>query len=111
MLKSLPPTYIKKITLLINNIFKYSCFPLYWKTALTAPILKSSKALELPTSHRFISLLNSLSKVTEAFIAKELNTHNYSNNIMSTVQFGFRERLPARHQVYRLVEHITMEKI
>lgn len=46
------------------------------------PILKSSKNPELPISYKPIYLLNSLSKLTEAFIAKELNACSQSNNIM-----------------------------
>lgn len=82
MLKNQHQAYILKITLLINNIFKFNYFSLYWKTALSAPILKGSKNPVLHTSYRPIFLLNFLSKLTEAFTAKEINAHSQSNNII-----------------------------
>lgn len=111
MIKKLPLSYIPKLTLLINNIIKFSYFPFYRKTALTAPIIKSHKLPDNPTSYRPISLLSSLSKLTKAFTAWQLNDHIHINNIISPVQFGFRVGLSATLQVYRLVEHITTGKI
>lgn len=64
-----------------------------------------------PTSYRPIPLINFLSKLTEAFIAPQLNAYIQDNNIISPVQFGFRERLSAPHHVYRLIEHITIDNI
>lgn len=52
-----------------------------------------------------MSFINSLSKLTEAFIAWKLNDHTNINNITLFPQY--RESLSAPHQVYRLVERIT----
>lgn len=107
ILKNLPNSYIPRITLLINSLFKFSYFPLYWKTALIAPILNSKKPPKNPISCRLISLLNSFSKLAEAFIAQHLNDHIDNNQIITPDQFGFRKGPSAPHQVYQLVEHIT----
>lgn len=110
-LKNLPPGYIPKITLLINSILNLCYFPHYWKTALIAPIHKPNKPPEIPSSYRPISLLNSLSKLTEAFIARQIDEHIQNNNVITPTQFGFQSGLSAPHQVYRLVEHISSGKL
>ena len=110
-LKNLPTCYIPKITLLINSIFKFNYFPFYWKTAIICPILKPRKPPNLTSSYRPISLLDSLSKLVEVFIARQINAHIEEHNLLMPEQFGFRKNLSAPHQVYRLVEHITTGKV
>lgn len=83
----------------------------HFVTVLIASILKSSKPSNDPTSYCPISLLKSLSKLTEAFIARQLNDHIQTNNIISPIQFGFRAGRSVPHQIYMLVEHITTGKI
>lgn len=67
IIKNLSLSYIPKIVLLFNNIFKFSYFPIYWKTVIPTSILKSSKPSVLPTSYHFIFLLNSIRKLTEVY--------------------------------------------
>lgn len=111
MLKRLPLKYIIKITFLINAIIKHHHFPTQWKTAIIAPILKPDKPPSKANSYRPISLLNSIAKLTEYFIAQLVKTHINDNNILIPQQFGFREGLSATHQAYRLVDFITSSKI
>lgn len=99
MLKKLPISYIPKITLLINSIFKFY-FYLYWKISATTLILKKLEAPPPPadlTSYHPISPINFLSKLTEAFITCQLNTHIQDNNIISALQlvsgWGFPPRI------------------
>ena len=73
ILKNLPISYIPKLTLLFNSIFKFNYFPNYWKTAIIAPILKPKKPPDQASSYRPISLLDSLSKLAEVFIARQLD--------------------------------------
>ena len=65
----------------------------------------------MASSYRPISLLDSLSKLAEVFIARQLDNFIEENNIITPEQFGFRKNLSAPHQVYRLVEHITTNKV
>lgn len=95
ILKKLPTNSFPKITLLINNIFKYSYFLLYWKTSITAPVPKHPKPLEMPTSYRPIYLFKSLSEFTKTFIAQHLNDHSHLHNILTPVYFSFHADLPS----------------
>ena len=68
-IKNLSIFYIPGLTLLF--IFKFNHFPHYWKTAITSSTLKPSKPPEQASSYRPISLLDSLSKLAEIFIARQ----------------------------------------
>ncbi|GBO18286.1 putative RNA-directed DNA polymerase from transposon BS [Araneus ventricosus] len=104
MLRNLLCTMIFEITEIINNIFKFSCFPKAWKTAVVVPILKPGKDPIQPENYRPISLL---SKLTENFILDKLNVHLVENKILCPEQFGFRKSLNTTHQLLRVVEYIT----
>jgi hypothetical protein len=111
ILKHLPMKYIFKITKIINHIFILTHFPSNWKNSLIIPILKPNKNKFDPISYRPISLLNTISKIVEKFIAIEINKHLEDNNILIPYQFGFRKNLSAPHQIYRLTEHLSAAKI
>ncbi|GBO36806.1 putative RNA-directed DNA polymerase from transposon BS [Araneus ventricosus] len=107
MLKNLPCTMIFEFTEIINNIFKFNYFPKAWKTAVVVPILKPGKDPTQPENYRPISLLSTLSKLTENFILDKLNEHLAENKILCPEQFGFRKSLTTTHQLLRVVEYIT----
>ncbi|GBM91126.1 putative RNA-directed DNA polymerase from transposon X-element [Araneus ventricosus] len=107
MLKNLPCTMIFEFTEIINNIFKFNYFPKAWKTAVVVPILKPGKDPTQPENFRPISLLSTLSKLTENFILDKLNEHLAENKILCPEQFGFRKSLTTTHQLLRVVEYIT----
>ncbi|GBO25105.1 RNA-directed DNA polymerase from mobile element jockey [Araneus ventricosus] len=60
-----------------------------------------------PENYRPISLLSTLSKLTENFILDKLNEHLAENKILCPEQFGFRKSLTTTHQLLRVVEYIT----
>ncbi|GBL68719.1 putative RNA-directed DNA polymerase from transposon X-element [Araneus ventricosus] len=107
MLKNLPCTMIFEFTEIINNIFKFNYFPKAWKTAVVVPILKPGKDPTQPENYRPISLLSTLSKLTENFILDKLNEHLAENKILCPEQCGFRKSLTTTHQLLRVVEYIT----
>ncbi|GBN65038.1 putative RNA-directed DNA polymerase from transposon X-element, partial [Araneus ventricosus] len=107
MLRNLPTITLIKIIHIINNIFKHQYFPISWRVAIVVPILKPGKDPTDPTSYRPISLLPTLSKVTEHFIFTQLNEYLYNNNILIPYQFGFKPKLSTTHQLLRAVEFIT----
>ncbi|GBN85166.1 putative RNA-directed DNA polymerase from transposon BS [Araneus ventricosus] len=107
MLKNLPCTMIFEFTEIINNIFKFNYFPKAWKTAVVVPFLKPGKDPTQPENYRPISLLSTLSKLTENFILDKLNEHLAENKILCPEQFGFRKSLTTTHQLLRVVEYIT----
>ncbi|GBO44389.1 putative RNA-directed DNA polymerase from transposon X-element [Araneus ventricosus] len=107
MLRNLPIITLIKIIHIINNIFKHQYFPNSWRVAIVVPILKPGKDPTNPTSYRPISLLPTLSKVTEHFILTQLNEHLSNNNILIPYQFGFKPKHSTTHQLLRVVEYIT----
>ncbi|GBN98671.1 putative RNA-directed DNA polymerase from transposon X-element [Araneus ventricosus] len=107
MLRNLPIITLIKIIHTINNIFKHQYFPKSWRIAIVIPILKPGKDPTDPSSYRPISLLPTLSKVTEHFILTQLNEHLNNNNILIPYQFGFKPKLSTTHQLLRAVEFIT----
>ena len=102
MLKNLFISYIPKLTLLFNSIFKFNYFPIYWKTAIIAPDLKPKKPPDQVSSYKPISLLNSLSKFAEVFIARQPDAFIEENNIITPEQLGFRKNISASHQVLQI---------
>lgn len=111
VVKHLPKKYIYYITAIINAILKFNYFPKAWKNSLIVPVLKPNKSPHSPDSYRPISLLNTLSKIAEKFIAVEFDRHLENYNILIPYQFGFRKSLSAPHQVYRITELLTNSKI
>ncbi|GBN67051.1 putative RNA-directed DNA polymerase from transposon X-element [Araneus ventricosus] len=107
MLRNLPIITLIKIIHIINNIFKHKYFPISWRVAIVVPILKPGKDPTDPTSYRPISLLPTLSKVTEHFILTQLNEHLNNNNILIRYQFDFKPKLSTTYQLLRAVEFIT----
>ncbi|GBN55803.1 putative RNA-directed DNA polymerase from transposon BS [Araneus ventricosus] len=83
-----------------------SYFPKAWKTAVVVPILKSGKDPTQLENYRPISLLSTLSKLTEKFILDKLNVHLVENKILFPEQFGFRKSLTTTHQLLRVVAYI-----
>ncbi|GBN88314.1 putative RNA-directed DNA polymerase from transposon X-element [Araneus ventricosus] len=107
MIKNIPCTMVFALTEIINNIFNFNYFPNAWKTAVVVPILKPGKDPTIPENYRPISLLSTLSKITENFILDKLNKHLIGNKILCPEQFGFRNSLTTNHQLLRVVEYIT----
>ena len=94
------PTYMYKLiaqfivaplTLIINQILHQNSFPDAWKEALVIPIAKSGDKTD-PSNYRPISLLPILSKVAEKVINKQLNEYLEKTHLISTHQYGFRQK-------------------
>lgn len=106
-LKHLPVNILIFLTALINAIIKFSHFPQSWKTAVICPIPKPDSDLTFPVNYRPISLLCSLSKITERIILNRLQIHIDENNLVMPEQFGFRQKHNTTHQLLRLLEVVT----
>lgn len=94
------------LALIINACLKLSYFPEKWKHAKVIAIKKPNKPGSLPSSHRPISLLSSLSKVLERVVLIRLTKHLKNNNILPPEQHGFREKLSTVTQLQRIKSHI-----
>lgn len=107
VLKRLPRKVIVLLTNTINAILRLNYFPSAWKTALVVAIPKPNKNPSLPSSYRPISLLSSLSKVTERIISSRLKLEIARTDIIPLTQFGFTAQHSTIHQLLRVLTDIT----
>ncbi|GFW52963.1 probable RNA-directed DNA polymerase from transposon X-element [Trichonephila clavipes] len=107
MLKNFPIKIILILTILINKILKFNHFPDNWKEAIIFPINKPGKDPHLATSYRPISLLSTISKLTESIILHRLKNFINEHNLLNPNQYGFTNKLSTLHPLLRLTEHIS----
>ncbi|GJQ88078.1 hypothetical protein Trydic_g13091 [Trypoxylus dichotomus] len=106
LLENLPRKMIVQLTYVVNSIIKLQHFPTQWKTAMVIPVLEPNKNHPQSSSYRPISLLSTLSKITERIILEHINKHLDVNHILP-YQFGFPSEHNTNQQVARLVKDIT----
>ncbi|GFW11142.1 RNA-directed DNA polymerase from mobile element jockey [Trichonephila clavipes] len=95
------------LTILVNKILTLNYFPKSWKEAIIFPILKPGKNKNLPASYRPISLLSTLSKITESINLTRLKNFIYTNNLLNPNQYGFTNKLSTLHPLLNLTEAIS----
>lgn len=106
LLKNLPKKTLVQLMYIINGILKTGHYPINWKTSLIIPIPKPGKDLANPINYRPISLLNSLSKVTEKVILNRVKAFDRREKIMIEKQFGFRSGHNTSLQVARIANSV-----
>ena len=104
-LKNISRKALVQTAYIINAIIRFGHFPQCWKTSIVLPILKPGKNPEKPSSYRPISLLPSLSKITEKIILNRIKKHEKQQKQIIDEQFGFREKHNTV-QVVRIVNDI-----
>ncbi|GFS92520.1 probable RNA-directed DNA polymerase from transposon X-element [Trichonephila clavipes] len=107
MLKNFPIKLILILTILVNKILKFHHFPSNWKEAIIFPIIKPGTNKNLPNSYRPISLLSTLSKLTEYIILNRLRKFINDNSLINPNQYGFTNKLSTLHPLLRLTESIS----
>lgn len=83
------PYILPTLTHIINYCLENSVFPNSWKGGLVRPIPKVNNAIELK-DFRPITILPAISKILERVVESQLRRHITDNNILPTVQSGFR---------------------
>ncbi|GFX51505.1 probable RNA-directed DNA polymerase from transposon X-element [Trichonephila clavipes] len=69
--------------------------------------IKPGKNKNIPSIYRPISLLSTLSKITESIILTRLKDFIYTNNIINPNQYGFTNKLSILHLLLNLTEAIS----
>jgi len=90
MIKSVSPYALEAMTHLINVSLSTGVFPTNWKTSIVHPLPKVSTPTTVKDL-RPISILPAMSKILEKIVARQLDTHLKANNILPTLQSGFRK--------------------
>ena len=96
----------KLISDLLNTIFSSGSYPQMWKLSHITPIHKSGNKSD-KSNYRPISILPTLSKITEAVIHSRLLRHLLSNNIITKQQAAY---LPADSTAQQLLSMIHLIK-
>lgn len=78
-----------------------------WWEVIIKPNQKPGKSKDAVKSYRPISLLSTLSKITERVILNRLNSNLNTNRILVNKQFGFRHKHSTTTLLGQLVDHIT----
>lgn len=73
IIKNLSTKAIVQLMYIVNAILKPSHFPEQWKLAVIVPIPKPNKDSSNPINYRPVSLLGTLSKITEKVILKRID--------------------------------------
>ena len=96
----------KMISDLLNSIFSSGCYPQIWKLSHITPIHKKGTKSD-KSNYRPISILPTLSKITESVIHSRLLRHLLSNNIISKQQAAY---LPSDSTAQQLLSMIHLIK-
>ena len=79
------------ITKIINYSLEHGVFPSAWKNALVFPLLKKDGLEPILKNYRPVSNLQSISKLTESAVAKQLQHHISMNNLFPMLQSSYRK--------------------
>ncbi len=104
ILKSLPLSAIKHITLLFNKSLLFRYVPYCWKVAKIKVLKKKEEDLDNPGSYRPISLLVTISRVLEKIVNSRINKWAESNNIIHMNQSGFRKYHSCQDNIFKMIE-------
>ena len=91
MLRSTAGSIAPSITRIFNESLRQMKVPDQWKMSNVTLIPKPGDPTS-PTNYRPISLLSLVSKVLERIVHSRISSFIYSNNLLSSCQFGFRPR-------------------
>ena len=106
-LKHFPHRAVSFLVLIFNAILLTHHFPTVCKHARGISILKPGKDPALQSSHRPISLLNTIGKIFEKILLARILHEVSVRGLMRDEQFGFRPRHSTSLQLAYLVERIT----
>ena len=102
MLKHLPENALSTLLHILNDIWTIGVFPDSWRLATVIPIPKPGKDHAEPTNYRPTALTSCLCKTLERMINKRLVWYLESNDLISSIQSGFRSERSTNDHLIRL---------
>ena len=105
ILKALSPLISSPLSQIINESFQSGIFPDKMKFAKVIPLFKKGCPL-VASNYRPISLLSVFSKITEKVMYERLYKYLEKQEILYTLQFGFRASHSINHALVSLTEAI-----
>ena len=105
ILKALSPLISSPLSQIMNESFQSGIFPDKMKFAKVIPLFKKGCPLVV-SNYRPISLLSVFSKITEKVMYEHLYKYLEKQEILYTLQFGFRASHSINHALVSLTEAI-----
>ena len=106
VLKELADIIADPLTRIFRRSLRDGQVPRDWKHARVAPIFKKGQKYD-PANYRPISLTCVTSKLMEHIICSNLMEHASQNNILYSLQHGFRERRSCETQLIEFVNDVV----
>ena len=89
----------------INCSISLKFVPVEWKTAKIKPLFKKGNPDD-PSNYRPISLLSGFSKIVEKVVEKQLRKYLEDNNLITTSQFGFRQKYETTYAILKITNEL-----
>jgi ribonuclease HI len=102
MLKQLPKSSLNKILHLFNSLWSKGTLISEWKHSIIIPIKKTGASPHSVDSYRPIALTAALCKIMERIVNNRLIWYLEKNNLLNSVQAGFRSNRSTIDQLLRL---------
>ena len=103
-LKTSASVIVNHVCNIINLSFKHGIYPDVWKLSKVVPLFKKGSILDM-NNYRPISLLSSLSKVTEKHVHSNLLQYFETNKLLSPNQSGFRPKHSTQTILTKITSH------
>ena len=108
-LKIAAPAISLSLSRLINHCIDMGTFPSAWKTAKVTPIYKGKGSKDDKNNYRPISVLPLLSKILEKHVHQALYSYMRKNNLLYTLQSGFRRCYSTETALIRLTDQLLSD--
>ena len=109
ILKIAAPAISLPLSRLINHCIDTGTFPSAWKTAKVTPIYKGRGSKDDKNNYRPISVLPLLSKIFEKHVHQALYSYMRNNNLLYTLQSGFRRSYSTKTTLIRLTDQLLSD--
>lgn len=107
LIKRIISSIVNPLCYIFNKSLESGVVPDQFKLAKVTPVFKKGGDPTNPTDYRPISLLMIFSKIIEKFVAFNLKSYLFDNNIINQFQFGFQEGHSTYHPMIHLLNSIS----
>lgn len=107
LIKKSPFILSSKLAILFNHMCNIGHFPATWKKASVVPVPKGAARTNILSGYRPISILSSLGKIFELYLAEAIKSHCLENSVIPHFQFGFQPNVSTGHALACLSQSVA----